>query len=80
MEIYHHLLQTLSVGLFFTGLFVFEPYNRFVDRYLNFKPFNCVLCLSLWGSMLIFFLMGREPMYAIISAMVAELTYRQLTE
>lgn len=71
-------MQTIAVGLFFTGLFVFEPYIRLYTKYLDFKPFNCVLCLSLWGGALIFLFMGREPQYAIISAFIAEFTYRKM--
>lgn len=74
------LMRVICIGLLFTGLFVFEPWNRFVEKYLDFKPFNCVLCFSLYGSfMLMLFCSELNPLYAIMSAFIAEFTYRQMT-
>lgn len=76
---FNELLQIIAIGLLFTGLFVFEPWNAFVEKYLNFKPFNCVLCFSLYGSFLLMLLCSDlNPLYAIISAFIAEFTFRKM--
>lgn len=76
---YNELLEIIAIGLLFTGLFVFEPWNALVERHLNFKPFNCVLCFSLYGSfLLMLFCSDLNPLYSIISAFVAEFTFRKM--
>jgi len=76
--IYDSALGILSTALLFVGLFVFEPYNKLTDKYLNFKPFNCLFCMSFWGSILVLLYIGINPMYSIICAFIAELTFRKL--
>ena len=76
--IYNEWLAVSSVGFLFAYLFVFEPYTWIMERYLPFKPFNCVLCFSFWSSIIIFSAVGLNPLYGIYSALIAELTYRKL--
>lgn len=76
--IYEIWLNVFGLAFMFAYLFVFEPYGDLIDNYLNFKPFNCVLCLSFWGSSLIFYLIGMNVLYAIFTALIAEFTYRKL--
>jgi len=72
------LLFAFATGLAFTGLFAFEPWNLLTEKYLNFKPFNCVLCFAMWGSLIIM-LFTQTPLYfAFISAFTAEFTFRKL--
>ena len=78
MEIYNDWLIVSGVGFLFSYLFIFEPYGWVMERFLSFKPFNCVLCLSFWGSLILYAYLGMEPLYAIYSALIAELTYRKL--
>lgn len=76
--IYNEWLIVSAVGFLFAYLFVFEPYAWLMERFLSFKPFNCVLCLSFWSGIIIFTLLDLNPLYAIYSALIAELTYRKL--
>jgi hypothetical protein len=76
--IYNEWMIVSSVGFLFAYLFVFEPYGWVMERILPFKPFNCVLCLSFWCSIIIFIFVDVNPLYAIYSALIAELTYRKL--
>ena len=78
MEIYNDWLIVSGVGFLFSYLFIFEPYGWVMERFLSFKPFNCVLCLSFWCSLLLYAYLDMEPLYAIYSALIAELTYRKL--
>jgi len=78
MEIYNSWLLISSVGLMFAFLFIFEPYGYVMDRILPFKPFNCVLCLSFWSSILLYTYLGENPLYAIYTSFIAELSYRKL--
>jgi ABC-type transport system involved in multi-copper enzyme maturation permease subunit len=78
MIIYETWLTVIGTALMFSYLFVFEPYNDLIDRYLNFKPFNCVLCLTFWASTLFFWIIEINLIYAIFSAVIAELAYRKL--
>lgn len=78
MEIYNDWILVSSVGLMFSFLFVFEAYGWVMENLLPFKPFNCVLCLSFWCSLLLYALLGVNPLYAIYTAFIAELSYRKL--
>lgn len=78
MIIYETWLTVIGTALMFSYLFVFEPYNELIDKYLNFKPFNCVLCLTFWASTLFFWIIEINLIYAIFSAIIAELAYRKL--
>lgn len=78
MIIYETWLTVIGTALMFSYLFVFEPYNDLIDKYLNFKPFNCVLCLTFWASTLFFWIIEINLIYAIFSAIIAELAYRKL--
>lgn len=80
IEIYNDWFVVSGVGFLFAYLFIFEPYGWVMERFLSFKPFNCVLCLSFWCSLIIFSIIGIEPLYAIYSSLIAELTYRKLVE
>lgn len=77
--IYHSALGILSTALLFVGLFMFEPYNKLTEKYLNFKPFNCLFCTSFWGSIMVLMYLGINPLYAILCAFIAELTFRKIT-
>ena len=73
------ILLIISAGLLGTGLFVFEPYMELIGRYLNFKPFNCVFCLTFWLTAAAFYAIGTPIYYSIISAYIGEVAYRKLT-
>ena len=60
------------------GLFIFDPYMDFASKHLNFKPFNCVLCMTFWLTSVAFFFTGFPVLYSIISAVIAEFTYRKI--
>ena len=80
MEIYNSWILVSGVGLLFSFLFIFEPYGWVMERLLPFKPFNCVLCLSFWGSLILYTAIGENPLHAIFSAFIAELAYRKLVD
>ena len=72
------ILFIITAGLFGTALFLFDPYVEFVSEKMNFKPFNCVLCTTFWLSTGVFLLVGFPVQYSIISAFVAEASYRYI--
>jgi hypothetical protein len=78
MSIYDIWITVVGTGLMFAYLFAFEPYTELVDQYLNFKPFNCVLCMAFWCSTVFFWVLGINVIYGIFSALIAEFTYRKL--
>jgi len=78
IHVYHNALHIVAIALLFVGLFMFEPWNKLTEKYLDFKPFNCLFCMSFWGSILIMLYLGITPLYAILSAFIAELTFRKL--
>lgn len=78
IEIYNDWILVSSIGLMFAFLFIFEPYGWVMENLLPFKPFNCVLCFSFWCSLLLYAYLGVNPLYAIYTAFIAELSYRKL--
>ena len=72
------LLIIISAGMLVAGLFIFEPYMAIVSRVANFKPFNCVYCLTFWATAIACYLIVFPIYYAGISAVIGELTYRKL--
>jgi hypothetical protein len=77
MEIYNDWILVSSLGLLFSYLFVFDPYQYVIDRF-PYKPLNCVLCLTFWSTLLLYSAIGLNPLFAIYSAFIAELSYRKL--
>lgn len=75
--IYNDWIVVSGIGFLFAYLFVFEPYSWFIEK-VPYKPFNCVLCLTFWCSLIAYAAIGMNPMYAIFSAFIAELSYRKL--
>lgn len=73
-----HIVTAVLLGLMFASLMIFEPYAWLVRKYLNFKPFNCALCLSLWGSAAILVVTGAPVLPAFLAAFVTEFTVRAL--
>lgn len=80
IEFYKEIINVMGLGILIGFLFIFDPYVRLIDKYLPFKPFNCVLCTSFWFSMLVYILCGYNPVYAIYTAMISEATFRKLVE
>lgn len=78
MEIYNDWILVSGLGLLFSFLFTFEPYGWIMENLLPFRPFNCVLCLSFWVSLILYTAIGFNPLYAIYTAFIAELSYRKL--
>lgn len=78
IDIYNDWILVSGVGFLFSYLFIFEPYGWIMERFLPFKPFNCVLCLTFWCTLILFVAINVNPMYSIYSALIAELTYRKL--
>jgi len=78
IEIYEGWFLAIGLGFLFSYLFVFEPYNWLIENVLFYKPFNCVLCLSFWVSLIVYSIIGMNPLHAIYTALIAELTYRKL--
>jgi hypothetical protein len=78
IEMLNHMIHVFGFGILFGFLFVFDPYVSLYEKHFNYKPFNCVLCLSFWVSMVVYILFGVSPVYAVYTAMVAEVTYRKL--
>jgi len=78
IEIYEGWFIAVGAGFLFAYLFVFEPYGWFMENVLPYKPFNCVLCLSFWASLIIYSLIDLHPLHAVYSSIIAEFTYRKL--
>jgi hypothetical protein len=80
IDIYNDWILVSSIGLMFAFLFVFQPYGWLMENVLNFKPFNCVLCLTFWSTLLLYSVIGLNPLFSIYSAFIAELSYRKLVD
>lgn len=72
------VLMILAMGLSGTLIFTFDPWLHIVDKYLNFKPFNCILCVTFWVSAITYFCLDINVIYAAISAYIAEFGIRIL--
>ena len=73
------ILLIISAGFLGAALFVFEPYMELIGRFANFKPFNCVFCMTFWGCVGAFYFLDFPVHYSVISAVIGEMTYRKLT-
>lgn len=78
MTLYETWLTVTATGIMYAFLYIFEPFVRFIDSNLNFKPFNCVLCTTFWGAVVLDLLLGINIIYAPFSALIAEFVYRKL--
>ena len=80
IQIYNDWFLVSGLGFLFSYLFVFEPYGWFIERIAPYKPFNCVLCLSFWVSGAVYYYLEMNVLFAIYTALIAELTYRKLVQ
>lgn len=80
MTLYETWLIVVATGLMYAYLYIFEPFVRFIDNNLNFKPFNCVLCTTFWGAVMFDLILGIDVIYAAFSALIAEFVYRKLVD
>jgi hypothetical protein len=50
-----NIIETILAANFFTFYFITQ--NRFPEKWkLNFKPFNCPLCLTAWSGLALYLL------------------------
>jgi hypothetical protein len=50
----------MSIGIVFLWLAFFSV-NPPLEKYLNFKPFNCIVCLSFWSVLIAYLLSFYIP-------------------
>jgi H+/Cl- antiporter ClcA len=53
------------------GVFVFDYTQHLIDNWLNFKPFNCVYCVTFWVSAIAFPFLGVNIFVAFFSAFIS---------
>lgn len=50
-----NIIETILAANFFSFYFITQ--NRFPEKWkLNFKPFNCTLCLTAWSGLVLYWL------------------------
>jgi hypothetical protein len=59
------------------GVYVFDYTQQLIESWLNFKPFNCVYCMTFWVSAIVFPLIGINIFVAFFSAFVANEMFKQ---
>ena len=53
------------------GVFVFDYTQQLIDNWLNFKPFNCVYCVTFWVSAIAFPFLGVNIFVAFFAAFIS---------
>ena len=75
------LIQCIFIGVTISFIRNSQPYGWILDRFpLNFKPFNCSVCLSFWTVMIWAFI-AHDPLLvwgAGIAALAAKLTENEI--
>jgi hypothetical protein len=59
------------------GVYVFDYTQQLIESWLNFKPFNCVYCMTFWVSAIAFPFIGINIFVAFFSAFVANEMFKQ---
>jgi|688.fasta_scaffold45897_8 hypothetical protein len=59
------------------GVYVFDYTQQLIETWLNFKPFNCVYCMTFWVSAIAFPFIGINIFVAFFSAFVANEMFKQ---
>ena len=74
------LIEIFGAASLMAMIMMFQPWSDFVDRKLDFKPFNCTLCFTFWftigPNIMMHGLMG--PLWSALEAVLAELIDRKL--
>lgn len=63
---------------FVLSLFLFDLSAKVIDQYLNFKPFNCVYCMSFWLSAIVCAVLKADVFVAFLGAFIGEMMFRQI--
>jgi hypothetical protein len=58
-------------------VYVFDYTQQLIETWLNFKPFNCVYCMTFWVSAIAFPFIGINIFVAFFSAFVANEMFKQ---
>ena len=76
------LIQIIGMASLMAMMMNFEPLTDLIDKWLNFKPFNCTLCLTFWLTIGPNIMMHgvQGPLWSALEAVLAELIDRRLNE
>ena len=76
------LIQIIGMASLMAMMMNFEPLTDLIDKWLNFKPFNCTLCLTFWLTIGPNIMMHSAygPLFSALEAVLAELIDRRLNE
>jgi len=53
-EIIEVLYYSVLISAILVGVYVFDYTQYVIERWADFKPFNCIYCMSFWVSAVFF--------------------------
>ena len=76
------LLKLIVIGVTSSVVIISKPYQSLLNYFgVTTSVFlNCALCTGFWVGIASTLILGTNPMYAGLTALASELTYRKLSE
>jgi len=69
-EIIEVLYWSVLISVVLVGVYVFDYTQYVIQTFADFKPFNCIYCMSFWVSAIFFSLNDMNVFYAFFTSFV----------
>lgn len=76
-EIIEVLYWSVLISAILVGVYVFDYTQEVISNWLDFKPFNCIYCMSFWVSAVFFALSGMNVFYAFVTSFITNEMFKR---
>lgn len=76
-EIIEVLYWSVLISAILVGVYVFDYTQAVIQNFLDFKPFNCIYCMSFWVSAVFFALSGMNVFYAFVTSFITNEMFKR---
>jgi hypothetical protein len=76
-EIIEVLYWSVLISATLVGLYVFDYTQYIIQRFLDFKPFNCIYCTSFWVSAIFFVLNDMNIFLAFVTSFMTNEMFKR---
>lgn len=76
-EIIEVLYYSVLISAILVGVYVFDYTQYLIERWADFKPFNCIYCMSFWVSAVFFALNGMNVFYAFVTSFITNEMFKR---
>jgi hypothetical protein len=76
-EIIEVLYWSVLISAVLVGVYVFDYTQYVIQTFADFKPFNCIYCMSFWVSAIFFALNDMNVFYAFFTSFITNEMFKR---